>query len=208
MRRCCTNSAHCSKPSCQTISFRSKNQRADARDSSELTQPHSAMVGLGYAIAQPEALGRGATVWIRHMQDWTHGYVSDQEREGEASAEPDESYCFGTSKPNPDLVIEVVLTRGSPNKLSRYGALQIPEVWFWEDGVFSLYRLRGSGYGQVARSEISELSGLDIGLLTRCVLLAQTSRLNAAKTFRKALYANTQQQRGFCPDEVDLEAQQ
>lgn len=110
-----------------------------------------------------------------------------QEREGEASAEPDESYCFGTSKPNPDLVIEVVFTSGSPNKLSRYRALQIPEVWFWEDGVFSLYRLRGSGYEQVTRSEIPELSGLDIELLTRCVLIAQTSRLEAAQALRRAL---------------------
>ena len=34
------------------------------------------------------------------------------EREGEASAQADESYCFGSSKPIPDLVIEVVFTSG------------------------------------------------------------------------------------------------
>ncbi len=28
-----------------------------------------------------------------------------QQREGEVSVEPDESYCFGISKPTPDLVI-------------------------------------------------------------------------------------------------------
>jgi len=110
-----------------------------------------------------------------------------QQREGEVSVEPDESYCFGTSKPTPDLVIEVIFTSGSPKKLQRYQALEIPEVWFWQDGVFSLYRLRDRTYEVVSQSEIPELAGLDIDLLTRCVALAQTSRLEAANTFRNAL---------------------
>lgn len=110
-----------------------------------------------------------------------------QEREGEAAAEPDESYCFSTSKPIPDLVIEVVFTSGTLNKLQRYRVLSIAEVWFWEDGVFSLYRLRESGYEQIAKSEIPELNALDLELLTRCILMAETSRLEAANTFRQAL---------------------
>ncbi|MDX2231103.1 MAG: Uma2 family endonuclease [Leptolyngbyaceae cyanobacterium bins.349] len=113
-----------------------------------------------------------------------------QEREGEASAEPDESYCFGASKPTPDLVIEVIFTSGSPNKLHRYKALGIPEVWFWEDGVFSLYRLREAGYAPIAQNEIPELVRLDMALLSRCVLMAQTSRLEAANTLRHALRAD------------------
>jgi Uma2 family endonuclease len=113
-----------------------------------------------------------------------------QEREGESAAEPDESYCFGTSKPIPDLVIEVVFTSGGSSKLRRYQALAIPEVWFWEDGVFSLYRWRGEGYQPISKSEIPELGKLDIDLLARCVLMAQTSRLEAANTFRKALGSN------------------
>jgi Uma2 family endonuclease len=110
-----------------------------------------------------------------------------QQREGEVSVEPDESYCFGTSKPNPDLVIEVIFTSGSPKKLQRYQALEIPEVWFWQDGVFSLYRLRDRTYEVISQSEIPELAGLDIDLLTRCVSMAQTSRLEAANTFRNGL---------------------
>lgn len=110
-----------------------------------------------------------------------------QEREGTASAEPDESYCFGASKPTPDLVIEVIFTSGSLKKLNLYRALRIPEVWFWQDGVFTLYRLRESEYEQITQSEIPELGTLDIELLTRCVLMAQTSRLDAANTFRNAL---------------------
>jgi len=112
-----------------------------------------------------------------------------QEREGEVSAQADESYCFGASKPIPDLAIEVVFTSGSPKKLPRYHALGVLEVWFWQDGLFSLYRLRGEGYEKVARSEIPELATLDIDLLARCVLIAQTSRLEAAHTFRNALKA-------------------
>lgn len=108
-----------------------------------------------------------------------------QEREGEVSVQADESYCFGTSKPIPDLVIEIVFTSGGPSKLQRYQALGVPEVWFWQDGVFSLYRLRGNHYDEIQRSEIPELSTLDMNLLSRCVLMAQTSRLDAANEFRK-----------------------
>jgi Uma2 family endonuclease len=110
-----------------------------------------------------------------------------QEREGEVSVEADESYCFGTSKPIPDLAIEVVLTSGSPDKLQRYRVLGTSEVWFWQDGVFTLYHLRDRQYAQITRSEIPQLTSLDIDLLTRCVLMAETSRLNAANQFRKAI---------------------
>ena len=110
-----------------------------------------------------------------------------QQRVGEVSVEPDESYCFGASKPTPDLVIEVVFTSGSPKKLQCYQALEIPEVWFWQDGVFSLGRLRDRNYEAISSSEIPELANLDIDLLTRCVLIAQNSRLEAANAFRNSL---------------------
>ena len=110
-----------------------------------------------------------------------------QEQTGQASAEPDESYCFGPSKPTPDLVIEVIFTSGSIKKLDLYQTLHIPEVWFWQDGVFSLYRLREAGYEPIRQSEIPELATLDMELLTRCLLMAPTSRLEAANTLRQAL---------------------
>jgi Uma2 family endonuclease len=75
-----------------------------------------------------------------------------QEREGEVSLQADESYCFGKSKSIPDLAIEIVFTSGGVNKLQRYQILGVPEVWFWEDGVFNLYRLREDGYAQIACS--------------------------------------------------------
>ena len=110
-----------------------------------------------------------------------------QEREGEVSAQADESYCFGLSKPIPNLVIEVVFTSGGIQKLQCYQALQVSEVWFWQDGLFSLYRLRQNHYEKTTRSEIPELASLDMNLLTRCALMAQTSRLEAANAFRNAL---------------------
>ena len=111
----------------------------------------------------------------------------DQQKEGEAFIQADQSYCIGASKPIPDLSIEVIVTSGGINKLARYKALGVPEVWFWEDGIFSVYRLRAEGYQRIARSEIPELTDLDFNLLTRCILMAQTSRLEAAKAFRKGI---------------------
>lgn len=110
-----------------------------------------------------------------------------QKREGEVSVEPDESFCFGESKPTPDLVIEVIFTSSNPKKLRFYQALEIPEVWFWQDGVFSLYCLRNNDYEPITQSEIPQLAGLDLDLLTRCVAIAQTSCLEAANTFRNTL---------------------
>ena len=110
-----------------------------------------------------------------------------QEHEGVASAEADESYCIGVSKTVPDLAIEVIFTSGGPSKLQRYQALGVPEVWFWEDGVFTLYCLSGNGYERRDRSQIPELVRLDVELLTRCVLMGETSRLEAMREFRKGI---------------------
>ncbi|WP_434686198.1 hypothetical protein [Pseudanabaena minima] len=60
-------------------------------------------------------------------------------------------------------------------------------MWFWQEGVFILYRLRDRKYEPISRSEIPELAALDIELLTRCVLVAETLRLEAAKAFRNSL---------------------
>jgi Uma2 family endonuclease len=110
-----------------------------------------------------------------------------QEKEGEVSAQADESYCIRERKPIPDVSIEVIFTSGSTAKLKRYQALGVPEVWFWEDGVFSLHRLRENGYIQINRSQIPELAGLDVELLTRCVLMGETDWLEAVEMFRRAI---------------------
>jgi Uma2 family endonuclease len=106
-----------------------------------------------------------------------------QEKEGVASAQADKSYNVGSVNETPDLSVEVVFTSGNERKLPRYQALGVPEVWFWEDGLFSLYCLRSNGYEQVSKSEL--LPELDINLLTGCVLM--TSRLEAVREFRRGL---------------------
>ncbi len=110
-----------------------------------------------------------------------------QEKEGEAYAQADESYCIGDLKPTPDLSIEVIFTSGSTQKLSRYYVLQVPEVWFWEDGLFSLYHLRPNGYERIYQSELPHLKDLDLELLTQCVLTAQTSKVQAVKLLKQKI---------------------
>jgi len=106
-----------------------------------------------------------------------------QEKEGLVSAQADESYFIGKTGKTPDLSIEVVFTSGNVSKLNRYQALGVPEVWFWEDGLFTLHCLRANGYERVLKSEL--LPELDIELLTRCVLM--TSRLEAVREFRQGI---------------------
>lgn len=108
-----------------------------------------------------------------------------QEKKGECAIEADESYCIGDRKSTPDLSIEVVFTSGSETKLAKYQVLEVPEVWFWEDGVFALYGFIDGNYQRLAQSRI--LPGLDIDLLTRCVLMAETNELEAIATFRQGL---------------------
>jgi len=110
-----------------------------------------------------------------------------QEAEQVASAQADESYCIGGSKPISDLSIEIVFTSGGESKLARYRALGVSEVWFWEDRVFSLYHLRANGYERIYRSELPGLKDLDISLLTQCVLIAQTDNGKAVRVFRRGI---------------------
>lgn len=106
-----------------------------------------------------------------------------QEQYGVASAQADESYSIGELKKTPDLSIEVVFTSGSLSKLNRYRELGVPEVWFWEDGLFTLHHLRPEGYERIYTSEL--LPDLDIDLLTRCLLM--TSRVEAIREFRRGI---------------------
>ncbi len=108
-----------------------------------------------------------------------------QEKEGEVSAQADESYSIGGSKPIPDLSIEVVFTSGG-NKLARYQALGVPEVWFWQDGVLILHHLRAAGYEQIERSELAGLEQLDIDVFKRCILTAETDFAAALQIFRQS----------------------
>jgi Uma2 family endonuclease len=108
-----------------------------------------------------------------------------QERSGVVSVQADESYCLGSAKPIPDLSIEVVFSSGGVNKLDRYQALDVKEVWFWEDGILNLYHLRDHGYEQIFQSELEGLHDLDLELLLRCILIGETDAGEAIRVFNQ-----------------------
>lgn len=110
-----------------------------------------------------------------------------QEKEGSASAQADQSFCIGSVKPIPDLSIEVVFTSGGESKLELYQVLGVPEVWFWQDGVLRLHHLGESGYERIERSELPGLEDLDIDLLKRCILMAETDPGEAIRTFQQGV---------------------
>lgn len=107
-----------------------------------------------------------------------------QEKEGEASAQADQSYWISTPKPIPDLAIEVVFTSGNTSKLGKYRALGVAEVWFWEDGTLALYGLRNGDYERIDRSELPGLENLDLDLLKRCILIGETDLGQAVRLLR------------------------
>jgi Uma2 family endonuclease len=105
-----------------------------------------------------------------------------QKVEQVAAVEADESYVIGQFK----LSIEVTVTSGDISKLRIYKELDIHEVWFWDDGVLVIYHLNDDGYERVIQSQIPELQSIDWTVLSNCILMGETSRIQAIETFRAA----------------------
>jgi Uma2 family endonuclease len=105
-----------------------------------------------------------------------------QKREGAAAAEADESYEIQAAK----LCVEVNFTSGDESKLQCYRELGVDEVWFWDDGVLAVYSLQSDGYRQVTRSQISALAPIDLAIMAECILIGETSRIEAVERFRQA----------------------
>jgi Uma2 family endonuclease len=105
-----------------------------------------------------------------------------QKREGIAAAEADESYEIQGAK----LCVEINFTSGDESKLDCYQELGIDEVWFWEDGVLAVYHLQSDGYQRVSFSQIPALSSIDLGIMAECILIGETSRIEAVERFRTA----------------------
>ena len=105
-----------------------------------------------------------------------------QEKEGIAAAEADESYQIDGYR----LSVEVNFTSGDAAKLERYQALGVDEVWMWEDGCLVVYHHQSSPsarghYEAVNRSGIPALAEIDLNLLSACILIGETSRIQAAQ---------------------------
>ncbi|BAC91333.1 Uma2 family endonuclease [Gloeobacter violaceus] len=97
--------------------------------------------------------------------------------------EPDESYCLGQRREFPDLAIEVVITSGGIDKLEVYRGLGVQEVWFWQEGRFSLHGLEQGRYVTLSGSRL--LADLDLAMLARFVNPDNEPR--AVKAFRDTL---------------------
>jgi Uma2 family endonuclease len=120
------------------------------------------------------------------------GSTTFRQAANQVGVEPDESYCLGTEKEFPDLVIEVIVTSGSSERLERFHRLGVPEVWFWQADRLLIYHLRDEsgtafsqtfGYELINHSEL--LPDLDVNLLTECV--QNPNPLAAAKAFRQGI---------------------
>ena len=103
------------------------------------------------------------------------------EKEAVAAAQADESYCFGAKKPIPDLAIEVVITSDGTDKLRRYQALGVQEVWFWENGSIQIHQLTATGYQQTNESIF--VKGIALDRLAQCAAIE--SRSQAVREFRQ-----------------------
>ena len=90
---------------------------------------------------------------------------------------------MGVNGEFPDLAVEVVVTSGGINKLEAYKRLQIPEVWFWENGALRMYSLGADGYAEVDRSFV--LPDLDVVLLARCINIE--NHLQAMREFKQTI---------------------
>jgi Uma2 family endonuclease len=111
------------------------------------------------------------------------GSMTLESPSGLVKREADKSYKLGPNREFPDLAVEVVVTSGGINKLEAYKRLQIPEVWFWENGALRMYSLGADGYAEVDRSFV--LPDLDIVLLVRCINIE--NHLQAMREFKQTI---------------------
>ncbi|MHC5938202.1 Uma2 family endonuclease [Nostoc sp.] len=106
----------------------------------------------------------------KNIRFYGRGSATIGKKEDKTRREPDDSYNLGTKKPIPDLILEITVTSGRINKLEIYQRLRIPEVWFWEDGLLSVYCLQGDSYIKVPRSTL--LPDLNLDLLAKYARMA------------------------------------
>lgn len=112
-----------------------------------------------------------------------YGSTTFRKEEVKRGLEPDECYARGEDKETPDIALEVVVTRGSIDKLQVYGGLGVREVWVFEKGAFRLFALRNDRYEPIAASEV--LPEVDLARLAHFAM--QADQHAALKAFRDEL---------------------
>jgi Uma2 family endonuclease len=112
-----------------------------------------------------------------------YGSTTFKKQAKQRGLEPDECYCIGEMREVPDIALEVVISSGGIDKLPIYEGLGVPEVWFWQDSKFYVYRLSPQGYIAIDYSEF--LPGLDFIRLSEYIDVNNQTR--AVKAYRKAI---------------------
>ncbi|NJL21672.1 MAG: Uma2 family endonuclease [Leptolyngbyaceae cyanobacterium SM1_3_5] len=98
----------------------------------------------------------------KNIRFYSRGKPTLGRKEQGARNEPDESFSIGARNPYPDLVFEVTVTSGGIDRLEGYRRMGVAEVWFWEDGLLTIYRLRNQQYEQVKNTGLIENFPLDL----------------------------------------------
>lgn len=106
------------------------------------------------------------------------------EKKGYASGTPDESYCIGTDKETPDILIEIIVTSGTINRRELYKPKRVPEVWFWKSDTIRIFHFNEQGeYEEVNRS--SFFPDLDPNLLLQYITMSD--QYDAVQEFEQFL---------------------
>lgn len=81
--------------------------------------------------------------------------------------------------PPPDLAIEVDFSNSSVDKDGIYAALRVPELWRYEEGIVTFYRLVGDAYEEITHSE--QFPNLSADVLPQFFEIGQTRGTIAMK---------------------------
>jgi Uma2 family endonuclease len=119
----------------------------------------------------------------RDIPLYGYGSTTFRKEENERGLEPDECYCRGADREVPDVALEVVVTRGSIDKLDVYRGLGVREVWVFESGAFRVLALRGDAYQVADASSIFP----EIDLARIAHFAAQEDQHAALRAFRTEL---------------------
>jgi Uma2 family endonuclease len=109
-------------------------------------------------------------------------------KEQGARNEPDESFSIDNRSQYPDLVFEVTVTYGGIDRLEGYRRMGVAEVWYWEDGVLTIYRLCNQSYEQVENTEL--VKDFPVDLFTRYIIYHD--QYDAVTDFLKAIQDSKQ----------------
>jgi Uma2 family endonuclease len=135
-------------------------------------------------------LARIFEAYLEHLGVFAEGVGSwtVKNKKRKLGAETDECYVFTASPVSPsmkapDLVIEVIYSSGSVDKLEVWRKLGAKEVWFWQRGELVVFVRKGNEFAAAKRSIL--VPALDLQLVVRC--MHEKTQTTAVKALRAAL---------------------